>query len=271
MKLAKYILGLALVAGSFALTSCDQENEGAIYEPQYMNVTFMTPSQYTMTGESSITVPVAVSRAMTNGEYTATVEMADATPGMSLKNQQVTFANGEGMAYVYVVVSNMDKGATYTCTLNLTGVADTKNPDFGEQLTSTSIEILCDYNWIPAGIAEFTDYTWYDPPMTANIPVENAEGTNMYRIVSPLFYLYNGYEDNPDKSNFNFTLNADGSIDFAEGGFLNWWGYVGYYVPSDYPSYCFIAQDGNTYDVNFLLLNGSDLYTGGEFVFTWNR
>ena len=31
------------------------------------------------------------------------------------------------------------------------------------------------------------------------------------------------------------------------------------------------ALTGNAYDVNFLLLNGSDLYTGGRFIFVWDR
>ena len=271
MKLAKYILGLALVAGSLALTSCDQENEGAIYEPTVQNITFMTEAQSTTTAESSVTIPVAVSRAMTNGTYTANVTMTDASEGMNLKSQQVTFADGEGMAYAYVELPNMVKGTTYTCTLNLSDADKaTKNEDFGEQLTSSTITVVCDYNWVSAGTAEVTDLTWYEDPVTATVPVINGEGSNVYRLVSPLYYLYNGLEAGPDTSDFQFYLNPDGSISVDEGAGLNWWGYRFYYT-SAYPDYCFIAKDGNTYDVNFLLLNGSSLYTGGEFLFTWNR
>ena len=273
MKLAKYILGLALVAGSFALTSCDQENEGAIYEPTVQNIMFMTPAQSTTTAESSITIPVAISRAMTNGSYTANIEMAaGASQGMKLKSQQVTFADGEGMAYAYVEVADMAKGTTYTCTLNLSDADKaTKNTEFGEQLASTEVSVLCDYNWVDAGTALVTDLTWYEDPVTGEVPVINAEGTNIYHLVAPLYYLYDGLEDGPDTSDFQFYLNPDGSITIDEGTNLNWWGYKGYYDSVNYGAYCFIDQDGNTYDVNFLLLNGTSLYTGGEFMFTWSK
>ncbi|MBR6947043.1 MAG: hypothetical protein IKH53_03725, partial [Muribaculaceae bacterium] len=92
MKLGKYILGLALVAAS--LTSCDQDNIGAIYEPKVANVSFIVAEQSATTEAESLTVPVAIGRAITNGSYTANVTISDATDGVTLKSNQVTFNDG---------------------------------------------------------------------------------------------------------------------------------------------------------------------------------
>ena len=271
MKLGKYILGLALIA--VGLTSCDQDNKGAIYEPKVQNISFIAAEQSTLTDQTVIEIPVAISRAMTNGTYTANVTLSDACDEMSLKSNQVTFADGEGVAYATVVVSGMKQGNEYSGTLNLSDAdKSTANPDFGEQLTSATVHVMCDYNWVSAGTCTFVDYTWEDGYEAENVPIENGEGSNVYRIVAPLAHVYTAsYVDGRgDTSDWQFYLNSDGTITCDEGALLNYWGYYMYFT-SSYPDYCFIAKDGNTYDVNFLLLSGSSLYTGGRFVFTWNK
>ena len=150
MKLGKYILGLALIAAAF--TSCDTENKGAIYEPTVANVSFITAEQSTTTEAESLTVPVAIGRAITNGSYTANVTISDATDGVTLKSNQVTFNDGEGMAYAIVEIANMQKGKMYSCTLSLSEQdAATANTEFGKQVTSTKVNVMCDYNWINLG------------------------------------------------------------------------------------------------------------------------
>ena len=105
-----------------------------------------------------------------------------------------------------------------------------------------------------------------------NIPVQKAVDGNLYRILKPLYYVYNGIEDGSSLSNWKFILNADGSISPIEGYWdLEYWGYFGYYDSSSYPSYCNVAQDGNSYDVHFLLKSDQDLYAGGHFKFIWSR
>ena len=150
MKLGKYILGLALVAAS--LTSCDQDNIGAIYEPKVANISFITAEQSTLTNANNLTVPVAISRAKTDGVATYAITMTNASAGVTLKDQSVSFEAGEGMAYVDVEFANMGPGQTYQCTLNLSPEAvATANPDFGEQITSTKVSVMCDFDWEELG------------------------------------------------------------------------------------------------------------------------
>ena len=278
MKLGKYILGLALVA--VGLTSCDQDNVGAIYEPSLGqdNISFVVAEQSTKTEDVWIEVPVAIRRSITKGELTTTVTLSDATDGMSLKSgqdsEEVTFKAGEGLAYVTVVVDGMVKGETYEGTLTLPEqIKATADTTIKSQITETLVSVMCDYNWLSAGTCTFIDYTWEDGFSAEKVPVQFAEGTeNLYRIESPLAYVYTeDYADGEgDATNFVFYLNDDGSINIEDGGQMDYWGYQFYWM-SAYPNYCYVMQDGNTYEVNFLLLYDGSLYTGGRFEFIWDR
>ena len=202
MKLGKYILGLALIAAG--LTSCDQDNIGAIYEPTVANVSFLAANQGTTTEEANLTVPVAIGRATTNGTYTATVTMTDASEGVTLKSQQVTFADGEGMAYAYLEFANMQKGVEYTCNLTLSDADKaTANKDFGEQISTTAVSVMCDYNWINMGNGFYSSPEWWEEEFY--VPILHAEGTNIYRMIG---LFQDGYD-------IDFTINADNTVTVA--------------------------------------------------------
>ena len=269
MKVYKYLLGFALVAMGVAATSCNTDNEGALYNSPVENVTFETAEPATVTtAESSITVPVRIIRANKHGTYTAhyTAEASDADVFSDDANGTVTFADGEAVKIVNVTASNMVKGKEYTYEMTLSDAdVATADPVTDNMNASTTVTIMCDYNWIDAGTCTFIDYTWYTEPVDAEVPLIQAEGTNIYRAVSPLFYLYDGLESGPDKSNFEFTYDGR-TVSISDGIYMNWWGYKMYYASASYPSYCFIEQAGDkTWGFNFLLLNGTSLYTGGYF------
>ena len=199
MKLGKYILGLALIAAG--LTSCDQDNIGAIYEPKVANISFLAGEQSTLTQESVIEVPVAIGRAITNGTYTANVTMTDASEGVSLKSNQVTFADGEGMAYAIVEIVNMQKGTNYSCVLNLSDAdKQTANTEFGEQVTSTTVNVMCDYNWINLGNGFYSSPEWWEEEFY--VPIQHAEGTGIYRMIG---LFESGFD-------IQFTINADNTV-----------------------------------------------------------
>jgi hypothetical protein len=143
------------------------------------------------------------------------------------------------------------------------------------QIASTTVTVkgALTGDWVEAGSCTFTDYTWEESGYTAyNVPVLNMPGTNTYCIVSPLAQVYSSsYADGQgDTANWIFYLNDDGSISVPEGNSIYYWGYYACWK-SNYPNYCYVTQDGNTYDVNFLLNNNGQLYRGGRFVFTWDR
>ena len=76
----KYIFGLALVAG-FVLTSCDKDDEGAIYNPSLQNVSFETAeANQLLTQDASISIPVRLIRSNVSEAYTAHYTLTSETP-----------------------------------------------------------------------------------------------------------------------------------------------------------------------------------------------
>ena len=271
MKLTKYILGLALMAGTLAFTSCDQDNEGAIYEPWAENISFVSaaPAQITTSGDTII--PVHVRRSLTNGSRTVSYTYENADGHITDQNSgSVTFADGEGLAVIKLKAHDLTPGTLYQATLTLPeGLKDDADTLFNNQNLQTTINVLCDYNWVQVGTCTFVDYTWYDGYSGDGIPVYRAQGFNTYYIEAPLYHLYYGVESNPSTGNFQFDMDANGTVTVSEGLWNNmkYWDYVPYYT-SSYPDYCFIEElENNGYGVNFLLYNGGSLYTGGYFEF----
>ncbi len=276
MKLGKYILGLALVAAG--LTSCDQDNVGATFNgPAMPNISFASEVVNGETEDESLIVPVVISRTYSTEDYTTTVTMTDATPNISLMSNEVIFPAGVEKDTLYVEATNLDWGDVETCTLKLVEADVNSANKFDSPIQEVTVSIKKP-KLLPAGTCTFTDYTWGDDdgnPMTAyEVPIINIEGSNRYRIISPLYYVY---KDDPvngptvDKSNFEFHLLDDGGAKVDDGIYFDYWGYLAYYDATNYGGYCFVGNDGDTYDVNFLLLSGTSLYTGGRFVFVWDK
>ncbi len=270
MKLGKYILGLALVA--VGLTSCEKDNVGTIYDaPAMPNISFQTDEIYSETEDLTLTVPVVVTRTYSTDAYTTSVNMTTTNNKAKLRSNQVSFGSKEQEATLYIDATDLDWGDECVCTLTLPEAdVNSANP-FESPIHEITVTIKKPA-LLPAGTCTLTDYTWYEEPVTVeNVPIINVEGTNKYRIISPLYALYNGLEDDPDTSNFEFMVDADGNVSVANGANLNWWGYVGYYDASSYGAYCYVEREDNSYTVNQLLLAGSSLYTGCAFTFVWDR
>lgn len=246
------------------------------------HISFATSEQKEVTYlPGYLQVPVTLTRANAANSYRAELSISNQTnpDDILLRNRSVVFRAGESTATAYVNFYDIEVGNTYSCVLSLSdNDIATGNPSLGEQITSTTVMVeVKDDNegWEPAGTCTFTDYTWNgdDNPSTAlNVSVQRLTDTDTYRLVSPVYYAYRGQEDeDPIETNWKFTLNDDGSITPPEGLWvLNYWGYVGEYLLS-YPTYCYVEQDGNTYDVHFILNNNGSRYGGGHFTFTWDR
>ncbi len=247
------------------------------------HISFETANQnVTVYSNGYLQVPVTLTRAITTNAYRAHVTISNQSnpDDIVLRSEDIIFNAGESTATATIAFYDTEFGNTYSCVLSLSD-ADiaTANPALGEQIASTTVTVQVksdEENWEPAGTCTFTDYTWADDPdgvVATNVPIEKGVNSNLYRIVKPLYYAYNGIESEPSLSNWKFTLNSNGTISPIEGDWdLEYWGYYGYYSTSSYPSYCYVEQDGNTYDVHFLLSDRSQgLYGGGHFQFIWNR
>ena len=242
--------------------------------PNGQHISFESANQEFVAENNYGIFTLTLTRRVAEGEYRAVITMEDNPENMSLRTPTVVFQDGELTANVEIYCYNISPTDTYSCVLKLSDADIATAVPSVPQITSTTVTVsgsLAD--WVEAGTCIFTDYTWEDGYSASNVSILNKEGTNQYCIISPLSKVYTSSYTygQGDTSNWYFYLNDDGSISVDEGEFLNYWGYIGYYNPTKYPSYCYITQDGNTYDVHFLLKYGDDLYQGGRFVFTWDR
>ena len=235
------------------------------------NITFMQASQQATTDAASTTVKVPVKRSRTVNPTNIDVFVeTDQLSNIPLQLATASFSVGQSIAYIEVPFVNMEIGQTYSCTLMLSNVEGTANPDLGEQIVQTTVSVTRE-GWTTVGTATMTDETWEDDPVTGAVTVQHSMGSNRYRLVSPLYVLYNGIEDDPDQSHFEFLMDDNMNMTIENGYYVNYWGYQMYYN-SSYTNYCKVERSGNTYTVNFLLYLESTkaLYVGGPWTLTFN-
>ena len=273
----KYIIGLMMFAG--LVTSCNTDNIGGVYTPTAQNISFVSDEAVnTLTSESEIEVTVSLLRNITKGEYTAHYTLTSEQEGVftDLNGGTVTFADGSAKAYVTLKLNGMEKGNEYKATLTLSDAdIETADENIGKPTVITNVTVMCDYEWVPAGTCTFYDNTIDESTLTAEgVSVENALGTNLYRLVD-------AYKSIPDAglldSGLSFTLNDDGSFDIVRDAAgvitklsLNGSVFPIVWIDQYAPTYCNTIVEGNIYTTNALLVVGEDFYLA-SFSFEWDK
>ena len=198
----KYILGLALFAGMM-FTACDTDNVSSTYTTTAQNISFENAEPNTVvTKASSVSVPVAITRSNTASEYTVhyTFSTEDGTVLTDKNGGTATFAAGEWSTTVSIDAAGMVPGTTYTCKLTLSDddVATADTIVGGSTNATTTITVMCDYDWEELGTGVYTSELFED---SWEQPVLRAKGTNVYKLPD---CLYKGYD-------IQFELSDDGN------------------------------------------------------------
>jgi hypothetical protein len=202
MKISKYIIGVLAFSG--VITSCDTDNIGATYTPYAQNVSFEAAKAIdTKISDTSSEFTVRLIRNITNGEYTAHYTASSETEGIftDANNGTVTFADGQGVAYINIKAANMERGNTYTYELKLSD-ADVATADtiIGKPITATKINVSCDYTWVTLGKGFYSSPDWWEDEY--DVVIEKAEGTNVYKVKD---MLADGYD-------ILFTIGSDNVV-----------------------------------------------------------
>jgi len=166
------------------MTSCNKDNVGAKYTPNFQNISFEAEEASPITtAETMLTVPVRVTRSIAKGEYTANFTLKSENTGVfsTSDNGAVTFADGQGVAYINLVASNLVKGEDYSCTITLdekeVATADTITKT---QIVETVVSIHADYNWLEYGTGFYSSPDWWEEEY--DVDIMKAEGANLYKI-----------------------------------------------------------------------------------------
>lgn len=163
----------------------------------------------------------------------------------------------------------------------------------GSENGAIAFHLVClKQKWNEVGTCTFTDYTWFEEPVTVeNVKIQNHEGTMDYRMIAP----YHAVDATLSPVNFLFKFDPaqmPGKQLTIKNGQHNIYpetGYIMYFDPANYGAYCYIKQfnadgeefvkdsgknpnDFNTFVFSTLLLKAgtTSLYGGGAFIFTWN-
>ena len=200
----KYLFGLALFAG-LALTSCNTDNEGALYHPSVQNVSFeaSAPAQITVSS-SSTEIPVRLVRAQTTDAYTAHYTLTDPKGIFTDANGgQVTFEKGMAEAIITLKANNMEIGNAYSATLQLSE-ADKAQADTltNSAIAKTTISVMCDYNWVSVGKGHYDSPEWWEDSYDVNIVLAEGTSPKLYKIIG---LFASGYD-------IKFTISDDNKV-----------------------------------------------------------
>lgn len=277
MKITKYLFGLALLALGMSMTSCDQDNEGAIYNPANKNVSWELSKSETTTAEDEIVVPVMITRNIKDGELTVNYTAEASNPQVLSDdcNGRITFANGESVAFVNVKATNLQKGTTYTYTMTLDDAAIDADENLKANKT-IEVVIISDYTWVEAGTCIFTDNIEIgEEGEVQMLKALESDNPLIFRIHEPFQTLYGDgdyakYFTKDGDIEFTLTPNGD-PISIKSGNTIESGGgaYMFYYDADNYPDYCYFEREGNHYYAQGLLVqNGSIKYTAPfEFIY----
>jgi len=281
MKINKIFLGLTFAVTAL-FTACDVDNVGTQYNPDGQCILFANSSLGSVevsTANPVYNIPIA--RGNAHGAFTGHVDNIIAVVGKDTVDYKTvcsvsdfSFADGSYEAEIAVNVEPLPMGKVLNLTLEYNDIPNL-SPTYREGTNVVNVSINKAYSWVSAGTCTFTDYTFEEDGASAqNVPVEHAEATNLYRVIKPWIAVYGeGGDGFTADTGFQFTLNADNSIDLvASGNIVAVVDQYSFFWSKDYEgSYCIKEQSGNTYTFEMLGLINNSLYTGFKFSFTWNR
>ena len=192
MRINKILFGFAIVVAAL-FTSCNKDNEGAIYNNQGGAGLSFTASTL-----SSVEVPasnpvfdVEIVRGNTvgaaSGNLTATLKVGDKElPGVTVSGYN--FADGQNSTTVSVNVSPLEVGVVGSLTLT---IADA-DASVGA-IKSATMKVSKAYEWESLGKGAFVDNFF---GFVSEPEIMKAKGYNRYRVMAPC----EDYRLNPDPS-----------------------------------------------------------------------
>ena len=231
MKINRFKLFGLVVAAVGLLASCDTDNVSTIYDVTTPNISFVDAESETLTADASATVKVMVSRFGKSGTYTAhyTGVASEDDIFTDLNNGEVTFNDGESVAYINLKAEKMEKGNDYTYTITLSNddIA-TKDETIGDPITKTIVTVTCDYTWEYVGTGTYMSPYMFEAEWEQDI-YRAQENPNLYKfdwseMGDSGFPMYD----------LKFTIDENGNITVP---FQKGWNYPGYgdvYVAGNY-------------------------------------
>ena len=178
MKYIKSLFSILMLLSLCVFTSCEQENEGVIYDAnnQGLSFTFNTFEFSAPANNPVISVPVY--RAVADEAYTSSITVSTSAPGVTAPSS-VSFAAGEQETTIDINLGQelgVGVKATITITLNeadasVGGVAETEISAYKEYVFESLGMGTFQDNWALGG--------------TYSVEIQKAQGFDRYRVIDP--------------------------------------------------------------------------------------
>ena len=178
MKYIKSLFSILMLLSLCVFTSCEQENEGVIYDAnnQGLSFTFNTFEFSAPANNPVISVPVY--RAVADEAFTSSITVSTSAPGVTAPSS-VSFAAGEHETTIDINLGQelgVGIRATITITLNeadasVGGVAETEISAYKEYVFESLGMGTFQDNWALGG--------------TYSVEIQKAQGFDRYRVIDP--------------------------------------------------------------------------------------
>ena len=182
MKTTKYLFGLVFAVMAM-LTSCNKDNEGAIYNSDNGAVSFTSTNLGSVTVlPNEPTFEVEIVRGNTSNDLSGKITSFSLFVKSSLEGVTVSdysFKAGENKTTVKVDVTTLAIGDVLTVNLKI----DDSQVSIGGN-ASTTIKVNKAYNWISLGTGTFTD-NFCIGDIAYNVEIQKAEGFDRWRVIAP--------------------------------------------------------------------------------------
>lgn len=118
------------------------QNPMGDYTAAGQHISFAEHTYSTTTARASVTIPISMTRVLTQGQYGSTLQVVG--NGGSYYLPTFNFQDGARATTANFTVSDLEIGRTYTYTVSLSPTdQNSYNPSFGEQITSMTITVNC--------------------------------------------------------------------------------------------------------------------------------
>lgn len=178
MKYIKSLFSMLMVLSLCVFTSCEQENEGVIYNAENQGLSFTFNSFEFSAPASNPVISVPVYRAVANEAYTSPITVITAAPGVTAP-ANVSFAAGEHETTIDINLGDqLGVGVIASISIKLND-ADTS----AGAVAQATVSAYKEYVFESLGMGTFQD-NWALGG-TYSVEIQKAQGFDRYRVIDP--------------------------------------------------------------------------------------
>ena len=180
MKYIKSLFSILMVLSLCVFTSCEQENEGAIYNAKNQGLSFTFNAFEMSAPANNPIISVPVYRAVANDAFTANITVTTDAAGI-IAPSSVSFAAGEKKASIDI---NLGEELGVGKIVDITIALSEADASIGG-VSETVVSAFKEYVFETLGMGTFQDNWAFGPEFLYEVEIQKAIGFDRYRVIDP--------------------------------------------------------------------------------------